>query len=132
MRAALLVLAIALPLQAFAAGVQPLVIERYDAIAFVQEATDQRNWEVHRVYFIRAGRVIADRIVVEDMLLGVRPGCFSLSWSDYGSCQRVIYAPSLFTMRIEHAADYDSRGEGSPWWGMGRRMTDLEAPPEDE
>ena len=32
---------------------------------------------------------------------------------------------------VEQTGEYDSRGEAVPWWGMGRRMTDLEAPQEE-
>lgn len=110
----------------------PLVTERYDELWVVHElATDQRNWEVHRVYFIRKGRVIADRILTEDMLWSNQEGDFVLFWNDYGSCHRLVRTKNVREMTVEHESDYDSRGEAVPWWGMGRRMTDLEAPQEE-
>lgn len=110
-----------------------LVEERYDEISVVHKlATDQRNWEVHRVYFYRNGRVIADRILTEDMNWSRRGADFVLFWNDYGSCHRVVRAKCLSEITIERASDYDSRGEAIPWWGMGRRMTDLQAPPDDK
>lgn len=111
----------------------PLVVERYDALMVVHElASEQRNWEVHRVYFLRKGRVIADRILTEDMLWSMDGADFVLFWNDYGSCHRLVRCGRVRELSIEQDGDYDSRGEVAPWWGMGRRMTDLEAPPEDE
>jgi hypothetical protein len=110
----------------------PLVSERYDELWVVHElATEQRNWEVHRVYFIRKGRVIADRILTEDMLWSSQEGDFVLFWNDYGSCHRLIRTKHVREMTVEQPGAYDSRGEAAPWWGMNRRMTDLEAPPEE-
>jgi len=111
----------------------PLVKESYDELMIVHElATDQRNWEVHRVYFVRKGRVIADRILTEDMNWSTNSnGEFQLFWNDYGSCHRLVTTKLVSEQTVEHDSDYDTRGEAVPWWGMGRRMTDLEAPQEE-
>lgn len=127
-----LVLALALSAPSAAGELSPLVAERYDALLVVHElASEQRNWEVHRVYFIRGGRIIADRILTEDMLWSTDGRDIVLFWNDYGSCHRLIRTNVVCEISVQPAGEYDSRGEAMPWWGMGRRMTDLEAPPED-
>lgn len=112
---------------------ESLVISDYDAIVITHQYADGEagSTEVHRIHFVRNGRVIADRAIVEGMLLGRRPGRFSLTWNDYGCCNRVVYAPQLLELVIAEAPDSDS-AEAGPWWGMARRMTDLEAPAEDD
>lgn len=123
----------ALTLRAAAEAPSPLVVERYDAMIVVHElASEQRNWEIHRVYFIRDGKIIADRILTEDMLPSTDGPDFVLFWNDYGSCHRLVRSRVHIEFTVEQSTDFDSRGEAVPWWGMFRRMTDLAPPPEDE
>lgn len=106
----------------------PLVEETYEAVWLVHERSESRSWEVSRLYFIRQGRVIADRIVCDDMLWSTEAGQFVLCWNDYGNCQRVVRTRTLKEVSVD-LDDLDARSSDSaPWWGMGRRMTDLEAP----
>lgn len=106
----------------------PLVEETYEAVWMVHERSESRSWEVSRLYFIRQGRVIADRIVCDDMLWSTEAGQFVLCWNDYGNCQRVVRTRTLKEVSVD-LDDLDARSSDSaPWWGMGRRMTDLEAP----
>lgn len=106
----------------------PLVQETYEAVWMVHERSESRSWEVSRLYFIRQGRVIADRIVCDDMLWSTEAGQFVLCWNDYGNCQRVVRTRTLKEVSVD-LDDLDARSsDTAPWWGMGRRMTDLEAP----
>jgi hypothetical protein len=106
----------------------PVVEETYEAVWMVHERSESRSWEVSRLYFIRQGRVIADRIVCDDMLWSAAEGKFILCWNDYGNCQRVVRTSTLKEMSVD-LDDLDARStDSAPWWGMGRRMTDLEAP----
>lgn len=106
----------------------PLVVERYDAIWLVHERPESRSWEVTRVHFIRGGRAIAERILCDDMLWSIDRGEFVLCWNDYGNCHRAVSCRAWLEMSID-LDDLDTRGgDSAPWWGMGRRMTDMEAP----
>lgn len=106
----------------------PLVVERYDAVSIVHERAESRSWEASRVYFWRGGRVIADRIVCDDMVLSIDRGEFVLVWNDYGNCHRVVRAGQV-RERFLDLDDLDAHSaDSAPWWGMGRRATDLQQP----
>lgn len=110
----------------------PLVHEAYDAVVVVHERSESRAWEVSRVYFLRQGRVIADRILCEDMLWSAADGRFLLVWNDYGNCQRVITTRAVTEVQLELDDADGKSNDSAPWWGMARRMTDLRAPGADE
>lgn len=104
----------------------PLVVETYDSIACVREFSAEYSWDVHRLQFFRDGRLIAERIVCDDMLLSLNGGFWVLCWNDYGNCHRVVMAPTW----VSHTVDLDGlpKEKQAPWWGMGNRATDLRAP----
>lgn len=109
-----------------------LVEERYSALVITHElASPYRNWEVHRVFFVRGTKVIADRVLTEDMLLSAERGEFVLFWNDYGSCHRLVRSPVLLEVTIK-PPDREEKGDAIPWWGMQRRMTDLAPPPDPD
>lgn len=106
----------------------PLVCEAYDVVYVVHERSESRAWEVSRVFFLRRGRVIADRILCEDMLWSARGGAMQLEWNDYGNCYRVVEFGALTEVHVE-LDDAEGRGrDAGPWWGMARRMTDMAQP----
>lgn len=131
-RALLLAALLCLPANADEDEPLPLVHEAYDAVVVVHERSESRAWEVSRVYFLRQGRVIADRILCEDMLWSSADGRFLLVWNDYGNCQRVISTRAVTELQLELDEADGKSNDSAPWWGMGRRMTDLRAPRGDE
>ncbi len=104
----------------------PLVEEHYDEVWLVHEDTSSRDWHLSRAYFIRQGRVVADRALHDEMhWTTTSSGQFQLSWEDYGQCQRMITFDSL--VDLPHVASSVGQHGHQAWWCMNRRMTDLKA-----
>lgn len=106
----------------------PIVEETYDAVVVVQECLEDRDWIRTRAYFVRGGKVIAERSVDEQMNWTTDgKGNFLLVWDDYGVCRRVITFSTLANI-IQTDESSVSSQDTNPWWWQGRRMTDLKAP----
>lgn len=100
----------------------PLVQEHYDALVVLHESNPQ-GWNATNVYFVRDGKVIADRSVDERMLWTVHEGQPALVWEDW-QCSRIVTCDAVVWGAGKRKAD-----EGE-WWAMGRAMTELRAPQE--
>ncbi len=105
-----------------------LYIEECDSIILLYDrANDKRNWEVHRVLFIRKDvvtkqyRIYATRIWNEEMQILYIDGKFALTWRDYGYGSRMVICPEIGTID----GSYDTDDGNGQWWGQGRIMTDL-------
>lgn len=109
----------------------PLVCEDYDAFIVTHEPGpsdyDGSTWSVDRIYFARAGRIIADRHLTEDMRLHVDGTKWVLTWFDYGAHRRIT-ATVILEIDVQENIE-----ENNPnWWGAARRMSDLLPVPEPE
>lgn len=98
----------------------PFIEGEYDALVIVETA----DATFRRIYFVRAGRVVASRVLDDTMVWSIRGDGFCLTWSDYGEYDRAIWFRSLVVTDWECESPDDA-----PWWAMNRRMTDLEILP---
>lgn len=101
------------------------VAEHYDCIRIEHEIDDGRDWQMRRAYFIRGGKVIAERGVHDEMLWTSQGGRFLLVWKEYGTCWREITFDHLVEIEV-HTTDRPT--DQNPWWGQLRNMRDLRAP----
>lgn len=101
----------------------PLVEETYDSLWIIHEINER--YEITRVYFIRDGKALAERLVTDEMSVQIDGINFRLEWVDYWQATRVVSAPCIHERYVETEAAENDTG---PWWAMGRRMTDLAAP----
>lgn len=98
---------------------KPTVVEAYDTVAIVHA----EQYDSQRVFFIRAGKVIADRFLADDMHVTAQGPEFVLEWEDR-TCHRRIHFRAVILTHISHHAD-----DSGEWWAQQRRMTDLKEPP---
>lgn len=103
------------------ADVLPLVRERVDEIAVVTIG----GQHYRRVWFVRDGRVFAERLLCEEeMLWAVDGERFVLVWEDDHIALREVSAAHFCTMVLP----CDPLARGGPWWAMWRNMRDLKLP----
>lgn len=99
----------------------PLVVESMDIVIVVKtEKVDHQ-----RIIFIRNNRVIATRLLVDDMIWTTVGDKFQLIWQDYWTAERVIEFDNLYSVVVQETPTKD---EDLPWWAMRRVMVDLKAP----
>ena len=119
--ALLATLFVATPTYADNARNLPVVEEAYDEIVVITFI----GRDSPHIFFIRNGRVIATRVLQEEMLFFAQDGKFFLEWDDYWSCHRIIE----FKTFISFVTEGEPHSENGPWWAMGRKMVDLKQPP---
>lgn len=101
----------------------PVVEEKYDAVVICR---NEETWSLGRAYFIRDGRVIAERVVDDEWTFdanGERP---AMLWDDYGTRRRRVECDVLIWGSVAPVKQEDP---AAPWFAQGRRMADLLAPP---
>lgn len=100
----------------------PLVYEQVDQIWFVTLPSSEHT----TVVFIKNSKVLATRYHNDEMLL-VAVGCnWQLVFRDYWQCERVVECSEVRSAVLSPLQPAD---DGQPWFGQGRIMTDLRAPP---
>ena len=100
-----------------------VIEESYDEVIVV----DTRK-SYSKVYFLRDGKLHAERIFDDTMNWSAEDGEFILDWNDYGSCHRVIRFKAYTHLQIPLTEHDEGNHHFLPWWAMGRNMTDLKQP----
>lgn len=99
----------------------PVVSEHYTAIAVVTSAEDGYS----KVFFVRNGRVVADRLLVDRMVWSCQDGRFAVAWDDYArTCaHRIITADTMTRVTVD-----GWEASTNEWWNMANLGTDLKQP----
>lgn len=119
---ALLLLATLAPCQ-FPVCTPTFVVEHYAAVAVLIDP--ECSTATPRLFFIRDGRIFADRLLTDDMVITACGAGYTIQWADWCSCQRLIFFDDLCV--IEAKRTYSDDG---PWWMAGRPMVELALPAE--
>lgn len=102
---------------------EPIVREEVDCLVVVQEGENS----FARVYFIRGGKVLTDRLYSAEMHWSQTGDRFVLTFEDYhfGRVLRIVESKRFMTLRVPDRQAVEGGGE---WWDMRKRATDLRAP----
>lgn len=108
---------------AIPARAEPLVVEHYDVV-LIEYGDWRGDWQDRNIYFLRQGRVIAERRMVDAMQWSQADGQFLLLWNDCGLCHRRI----AFDVLVIREATEKEDEPILEWFNQFRAMTDLKAP----
>jgi hypothetical protein len=100
-----------------------------DDLPFIEEKVDELiilsdGGNYARLIFIKDNKVLAHRLLLDDMIFTSEGKMFVVMWQDYSIVDRKVSATHFGTYYIP---DYETNFSG-PWWDMRRVMTDLKAP----
>lgn len=103
------------------------VVEAYDAIVIRTDIADS-GWAYSRVLFIRNRKVVAERYLNDDFVIGGSGNQWYITWREswQPSVDRLIFADALIQFTNHHPT-----GDTEEWWAAGRVMTDLPDPVPD-
>lgn len=97
-----------------------LVEEEVDEIIIV----DEIDSDYDRVVFVKNGKFLCDRMLLDEMLWSLNKEGFVLEWDDYGQYRRRVTAKKCQEWVVE---EYPFRQDG-PWFAQWRVMSDLKCP----